>query len=249
MGLLQATPNAAGGDEVQRQPLISKVDGPLGPSGSPRPSPAGEVDTWARRAATFRATHEPAMLKTMPNPFGALAICLGIGTAGGPVTQAQAPSHTAAQAIVEGTCQDCHNDRARYGNMSLAGFEVIRAYENRALRHCSTSTGGCMSRTPRASTSGPTRSASPPVRTGCRPSSSASSRAHRRILFHLTNGHCRAPASPMRMASPVCPICAISQSGVRSTQRVCRTHPAERGSSRADHWPGVIQTRWNLWFS
>ena len=64
------------------------------------------------------------MLKTMPNPFGALAICLGIGTAGGPVTQAQAPSHTAAQAIVEGTCQDCHNDRVETLEAPTTGVRV-----------------------------------------------------------------------------------------------------------------------------
>ena len=64
----------------------------------------------------------------------AVAVGLGVGTAAGPTMHAQAPSPTeAAQAVVEGTCQRCHNDRARYGNMSLEGFEVATAGEHPAL--------------------------------------------------------------------------------------------------------------------
>ena len=66
--------------------------------------------------------------------LGAIVVGLGVGTAPDPAIHAQAPSPTeTAQAVVDGTCQRCHNDRARYGNMSLEGFEVTRAHEQPAL--------------------------------------------------------------------------------------------------------------------
>ena len=74
------------------------------------------------------------MLKPRPLALCAIAVGLGLATTGGPAIHAQAPSPTeAAQAVVEGTCQRCHNDRARYGNMSLEGFEVAAADVHPAL--------------------------------------------------------------------------------------------------------------------
>ena len=66
--------------------------------------------------------------------LGVVAVGLALGAATGSSIHAQAPNPTeAAQAVVEGTCQRCHNDRARYGNMSLEGFEVAAAHENPVL--------------------------------------------------------------------------------------------------------------------
>lgn len=74
------------------------------------------------------------MLKVTPAALGAIVLGLGVATTGGPAIHAQAPNATeAAQAVVEGTCQRCHNDRTRYGNMSLEGFEVAAADEHPAL--------------------------------------------------------------------------------------------------------------------
>ena len=72
---------------------------------------------------------------TMTRPaLVAVAVGLGVGTAAGPAAYAQPPSATdTAQAVIEGTCQRCHNDRARYGNMSLDGFEVATAHDQPAL--------------------------------------------------------------------------------------------------------------------
>ena len=79
-------------------------------------------------------SRKPTMLKVTPLALGAIVVGLCVGTAQGPAIYAQAPSPTeAAQAVVEGTCQRCHNDRARYGNMSLEGFEVAAADEQPAL--------------------------------------------------------------------------------------------------------------------
>ena len=70
-----------------------------------------------------------------------VAIALGAVLAAGPATHAQAPetagareaqapaSHESAQAVVDGTCRRCHNDRLRTGNLSLAAFEVAKATE------------------------------------------------------------------------------------------------------------------------
>ena len=45
----------------------------------------------------------------------------------------QSGATEAAQAIVDGTCLRCHNDRLRSGNMSLQGFEVAAAVDRPAL--------------------------------------------------------------------------------------------------------------------
>ena len=74
------------------------------------------------------------MLKVTPLALSAIAVSLGLATAGGPAIHAQAPNPTeAAQTVVEGTCQRCHNDRMRYGGMSLEGFEVATASEDPVL--------------------------------------------------------------------------------------------------------------------
>ena len=72
------------------------------------------------------------MLKVTSATLG--AVVLGLWAAVAPPIQAQTPSPAeSAQAVVDGTCQRCHNDRARYGNMSLEGFEVATAHERPAL--------------------------------------------------------------------------------------------------------------------
>ena len=74
------------------------------------------------------------MLKVTGAGLSATALWTILAAGMGPVVSAQAPGPTeAAQAVVEGTCRRCHNDRARYGNMSLEGFEVATADEQPAL--------------------------------------------------------------------------------------------------------------------
>ena len=74
------------------------------------------------------------MLKAAVLALAIGVIGLGFSAADGPLMYAQAPSPSeAAQAVVEGTCQRCHNDRMHYGNMSLEGFEVATAHEFPAL--------------------------------------------------------------------------------------------------------------------
>ena len=74
------------------------------------------------------------MLKVTGATLGAKALWTVLAAGMGPVVSAQAPDTiAAAQAVVEGTCRRCHNDRARYGNMSLDGFEVATADERPAL--------------------------------------------------------------------------------------------------------------------
>ena len=79
------------------------------------------------------------MLKRMRGVLGAL-LALGAVVVAGPAARAQVPAETvqtpraieavqAAQAIVDGTCRRCHNDRLRSGNLSLAAFEVAMAVE------------------------------------------------------------------------------------------------------------------------
>ena len=69
---------------------------------------------------------------------GTVVLALLAGFAVGAVANAQAPDASeavepggieAAQAIVDGTCRRCHNDRMRTGNLSLAAFEVAKAVE------------------------------------------------------------------------------------------------------------------------
>ena len=65
--------------------------------------------------------------------LGIVVLALIAATAG-PVAHAQAPAATeAAQAVVDGTCRRCHNDRLRSGNLSLAAFEVAGAVEQAAV--------------------------------------------------------------------------------------------------------------------
>ena len=71
------------------------------------------------------------MLKAV---LGAIVLALGVSTTPSPTLRAQAPDPTeAAQAVVDGTCVRCHNDRTRSGNMSLEGFAVAAADEHPAL--------------------------------------------------------------------------------------------------------------------
>ena len=63
----------------------------------------------------------------------AIAVCLALGPLGSPPAAAREAAPEAAQAVVDGTCRRCHNDRARYGNLSLDRFEVARADDDRPL--------------------------------------------------------------------------------------------------------------------
>ena len=65
--------------------------------------------------------------------LAAVSICLGLGSAGSPPAAARTAAPEAAQAVVDETCRRCHNDRARYGNLSLDRFEVARADDDRPL--------------------------------------------------------------------------------------------------------------------
>ena len=57
-------------------------------------------------------------------------VVLGTALSNGTALLAQAPATLeTAQSVVNNTCQRCHNDRARYGNMSLEGFSVANAHE------------------------------------------------------------------------------------------------------------------------
>ncbi len=61
---------------------------------------------------------------------GAAAHAQSRTVAAAEAARAQASGTTeAAQAVVDGTCRRCHNDRMRTGNLSLAAFEVAKAAE------------------------------------------------------------------------------------------------------------------------
>ncbi len=69
--------------------------------------------------------------------FGAVSVSLGLAVAMGPVARAEStsvkPGESGTQAIIEETCQRCHNNRALFGNMSLESFDVAKANENPEL--------------------------------------------------------------------------------------------------------------------
>ena len=77
------------------------------------------------------------MLRLTSAAFGVAGLSLGLAAAVGHTARAQsaggASDDAGAQAIIEGTCQRCHNDRARYGNMSLESFEVAQADQDAQL--------------------------------------------------------------------------------------------------------------------
>ena len=74
------------------------------------------------------------MLKIHPTALGPIGLCLSLEMTLVQALYGQAlPGTAAAQATIEETCQRCHNDRRRSGNMSLQGFEVARANEHPAL--------------------------------------------------------------------------------------------------------------------
>ena len=88
------------------------------------------------------------MVKSTSAVLGTVALCVGVIAATGRTAgiQAQstaappaavqsgpAPIDAAAQAVVEGSCRRCHNDRTRRGNQSLDSFEVAQAADNAAV--------------------------------------------------------------------------------------------------------------------
>jgi hypothetical protein len=82
-------------------------------------------------------------LKRMLHALGTIVLALVAVSAVGTAAHAQGDGASeaietsggleAAQAVVDSTCQRCHNDRMRTGNLSLAGFDVARAVERAAV--------------------------------------------------------------------------------------------------------------------
>ena len=82
------------------------------------------------------------MLNATLRTLGLVVLALSAAAAAGVESRAQeartqgaeqAGATEAAQAIVDGTCLRCHNDRLRSGNMSLEGFEVAAAVDRPEL--------------------------------------------------------------------------------------------------------------------
>ncbi len=76
------------------------------------------------------------MVSTAPAAVAGIAVCLALGSIASPgLARPAAPAAAtdAAQAVVDQTCRRCHNDRARYGNLSLDRFEVARAGDDHPL--------------------------------------------------------------------------------------------------------------------
>ncbi len=73
------------------------------------------------------------MVNARPATLAGIAVCLALGSTAGPAIEARTAGPEAAQAVVDETCRRCHNDRARYGNLSLDRFEVARAGADRPL--------------------------------------------------------------------------------------------------------------------
>ena len=65
-------------------------------------------------------------------PF-AIGVCIALGAPGNLCAEARAAEVDAAQTVVDRTCRRCHNDRARYGNLSLDRFAVADAAADRPL--------------------------------------------------------------------------------------------------------------------
>ena len=73
------------------------------------------------------------MVNAAPAALSGIAVCLALGSIASPPTEARTTGPEAAQAVVNETCRRCHNDRARYGNLSLDRFEVAGAAGERPL--------------------------------------------------------------------------------------------------------------------
>ena len=76
------------------------------------------------------------MVNAAPAAVARIAACLALGSIASPgMARPVAPPATAdaAQAVVDETCRRCHNDRARYGNLSLDRFDVAGASDDRSL--------------------------------------------------------------------------------------------------------------------
>ena len=90
-----------------------------------------------REDSVYRQPNTVGITRVKAGVLSAVALSLGLVVVNGSPTRAQLasvrPGDAAGQAIIEETCQGCHNDRARYGNMSLESFEVAQADENSEL--------------------------------------------------------------------------------------------------------------------
>jgi hypothetical protein len=87
--------------------------------------------------AEYSGTSTAGAASLTAGALSVAALSFGLVAVTGPAARAQSasvrPGDAAAQAIVDETCQRCHNDRTRYGNMSLESFEVARADESPEL--------------------------------------------------------------------------------------------------------------------
>ena len=85
----------------------------------------------------YRQPNTVGAARLTAGALGVAALSLSLVAVTGPAARAQSasvrPGDAAAQAIIEGTCQRCHNDRTRYGNMSLESFEVAQADQSPEL--------------------------------------------------------------------------------------------------------------------
>jgi hypothetical protein len=94
-------------------------------------------DGGLREDSVYRQPHTVGIARLKAGVLSVVALSLGLVVVNGSPTRAQLasvrPGDAAGQAIIEETCQGCHNDRARYGNMSLESFEVAQADENSEL--------------------------------------------------------------------------------------------------------------------
>ena len=76
------------------------------------------------------------MVSTAPAAVAKIVVWLALGSIASPcLARPAAPpaAPDAAQAVIDETCRRCHNDRARYGNLSLDPFGVARAGDDRPL--------------------------------------------------------------------------------------------------------------------
>ena len=71
---------------------------------------------------------------TLAGPVLLIGLVATGSSAASPQSSGPAPTEVAsAQAIIEGTCQRCHNDRTRSGNLTLESFDPARALDDREL--------------------------------------------------------------------------------------------------------------------
>ncbi len=95
----------------------------------PRDDRAGPRERRARRrsGSALPSGRAAGAGRAARTALAGIAAGLALGPATGPSAAASTAGPDTAQAVVEDTCRRCHNDRARYGGLSLDGFDVARA--------------------------------------------------------------------------------------------------------------------------